>query len=772
MQEKKEKNIAIIVTSLNGGGAERIAGLLSRELSKIYNVYLFLLSTENIVYEYGGTIVDIGKSGPFYEYPIKKYKKIYKIDVSISFLEIMNFANVRTKGNDRIILSERSVQSLIIPSMDSQTYKIKKYYPFSDDIVTCSYGVKYDLENNYGIDGNITTIYNFVDKEHITEKSKETISQEAEMFLNGSPYFLAVGRLHDQKNHRRLIKQFSLFHKENKEIKLLIIGDGDLKDHLEKEITSLSLDKYVKLIPYTNNPFPYIKKSKALIVSSKYEGLPNIILEAMSMGCVIVSTDCLAGPRELLADINDYNTEISDIYIGKRGILVRNDISEDTGDTTYLSKAMKLVSKTSKMTDDMIDAQTIYMNNYTNENILKQWISLIESKKVSKEVYIDKDVDQLKLYKNVYIYGAGLVGTSYYLRLKDSCNFKGFVVTNNTSGTKEYLGQPLFEVNRFPYDFEKSAFIIGVGDNSQDEVIKTLKEHGANFFLFPMITPISYDFFIDGEYDLKEELCNWYKVITGKDIDIEHPVSYNEKLQWLKLYDNKPIKKILVDKIAVREYIKKTIGEKYLIPILGEWKSYDDIDFDRLPNKFALKCNNGSGTNIIVKDKKLLNHKENRQKFNAWQRIKYEYLCGFELQYAEIESKIYAEKLIESEDGEDLKDFKVFVFNGKAKLVQVDIDRQHRHRRNLYTPEWTYLPYSILYPTDSSVVIQKPKCLDEMITIAQKLAGDFIHARVDFYISKNELFFGEITFTHGSGTERFDPPEFEIEMGRWMKLGV
>ena len=129
------KNIAIIVTSLNGGGAERIAGLLSRELAKRYQVYLFLLNAENIVYEYGGTIIDIRQSGPFYEYAIKVYKEKYNIDVAISFLEIMNFANIRTRGKERIIISERCVQSLIEPPLVSQTDKIKRYYNFADEAV-------------------------------------------------------------------------------------------------------------------------------------------------------------------------------------------------------------------------------------------------------------------------------------------------------------------------------------------------------------------------------------------------------------------------------------------------------------------------------------------------------------------------------------------------------------------------------------------------------------------------------------------------------------
>lgn len=763
-------NIAIISTKLNDGGAERIAGLLSKELSKYYNVYLFLTSTENIVYEYGGTIVDIGRSGFFYEYPIKKYKDKYKIDVAISFMEIMNFANIRTKGSEQVIISERSVQSLVEPPLASETYRIKRYYPYADAIVACSHGVKYDLEVNYDIKDNIEIIYNFVNQEQIKKKSLEKIPSEVCEFIGDSPYFLAVGRLHDQKNYRRLITQFNVFREKNKHYKLIIFGDGALKSELENYISLLEMEEAVKIFHYTNNPYVLIKNAKSLIVSSRYEGLPNIILEAMTVGCPIVSTDCMAGPRELLADIHEYKSELDQVFIGERGILVGNLDSEDTGETTYMAEAMNIVSSNQCLIDSIINAQADYMREYKNDMISDQWVKLIESNHRSSASYNYDENSFLKSNRNVFIYGAGMVGNTYFLRLKDKCKIMGFIVTSNQKEKKEHLGLPLYDLDDFPFDYEDSAFIIGVGDNYQDEVVRSLIDHGANYFAFPSIIPISYDYFIDGVYNIKEELCNWYKMITGMELDIEHPQTYNEKLQWLKIYDNKPIKKLLVDKISVRDYVSEKVGSKYLIPVLGVWNTYDDINFDRLPMRFALKCNNGSGTNIIVNDKNKMNHEVNRRKFNSWQNDKYEYMCGFELQYADIEPKIYAEELLESEDGSDLKDYKVFVFDGIAKLIQVDIGRHHEHRRNLYTPEWNYLPYSILYPTAATIKIEKPECLSEMITVAQILAEGFIHARVDFYISNGRLYFGEITFTHGSGIEKFSPPEFGIEMGNWMKL--
>lgn len=140
------------------------------------------------------------------------------------------------------------------------------------------------------------------------------------------------------------------------------------------------------------------------------------------------------------------------------------------------------------------------------------------------------------------------------------------------------------------------------------------------------------------------------------------------------------------------------------------------------------------------------------------------------MHYKGIVPQILAEELLLTENGEDLKDYKIFVFNGKAKLIQVDIDRQHEHRRNIYDLEWNYIPVSILYPTAPKVIVEKPDCLQEMIIVAEKLGKGFKHVRVDLYICNNRIFFGEMTFTHGSGTEKFTPVSYERQMGDWILL--
>lgn len=765
-------NIAIMVHSLNSGGAERIAGLLSKELSRHYNVYVFLIDTENIIYEYGGEIVNIGYSGSFYEYDISINKKKYNIDCAISFLEEMNFANIRTRGTERVLISERSVQSLIEPPFTAETLKMKRYYKYADAIIACSDGVKYDLMHNYNIFGNITTIYNFIDKESIFLKACEELPKEAQSFLGGAEFFVNVGRLHQQKNQKRLILQFSYFHKWNSNVKLLILGSGKMEDELASYILELGLRDSVKIISYTENPFAYIAKAKALILSSRYEGLPNVILEAMTLGCPILAVDCLAGPRELLMDEMDYTKPLDKLEICKRGILICNDDTEDDGTTKYMALAMQMLFQSEDLAEKLVSKEQEYMDSYTNQQILGKWIEVIEGcDRKEKTKSLEEEERFLSEAKHIVIYGAGFVGRSMYLRMSVQHKIDCFVVTNRKKGERECLGIPVKEITELEYPSEETAVIIGVGQVYQSDVVNVLKKYGYYRIVFPYIIPYSYTYYKNfSDFDMKSELREWYRLCTGKEINLDSPRTFNEKIQWLKIYDNQPIKSILADKYAVRKWVAEKIGDKYLIPLLGVWNSYEEIDFSLLPNNFVLKCTHGSGMNIIVNDKSQLNHSEVKRKINQWMSVNYAYRSGFEMHYFDIVPKIIVEKYLESENGEDLRDYKVFVFNGKVKLIQVDIDRHHIHKRNLYTPEWEYVDCSILYPSAPNMIIEEPACLKEMIALAEILGEKFIHVRVDFYIWKGQIYFGEMTFTHGSGTEEFKPEEYELVMGDWMEL--
>lgn len=260
-----------------------------------------------------------------------------------------------------------------------------------------------------------------------------------------------------------------------------------------------------------------------------------------------------------------------------------------------------------------------------------------------------------------------------------------------------------------------------------------------------------------------------FKYHIGKKLNLKNPQTFNEKLQWLKLYDRNPLYTKLVDKYEVRKYIAETIGEEYLIPLIGIYNSIEEINWNSLPNKFVLKCTHGSGANIICSDKSKLDIEDAKIKLKKWMQRNW-YWYGREWPYKNVKPRIVCEKYMVDESGTELKDYKIFCFNGEPKLIQVDYNRFSGHKRNLYDINWNYLPVSIKYPSYPNIIITKPKKLKEMLELARLLSKDYPHVRVDFYYVNNKIYFGEMTFYHGSGFEKFIPKEFEFKMGNLLKL--
>lgn len=400
------------------------------------------------------------------------------------------------------------------------------------------------------------------------------------------------------------------------------------------------------------------------------------------------------------------------------------------------------------------------------------WLDIIGNSLSEKMLHTDllrSDYDILSCAERIAIYGAGVVGKTYYLRLRDKYDIECFITTD-TPKEKTIFEIPVYSIDEVA-SLEDYTIILGVSDKFKEDVINELLSRKMENVVMPHIWPLSSDYYLNSNsWNLRYELSLLYERTTGKRLDFNFIHTYNEKIQWLKIFNSTPQKSELADKYLVRDYVCKHIGDKYLVPLLGVWDSFDMIDFNSLPSKFALKCTHGSGMNEIVFDKNDLNYDEVKSRFDSWMNIDYAYMSGFEMHYTHITPRIIAESLLETDDGSDLKDYKVFVFHGKAKLIQVDIDRMHEHRRNLYTREWEYLPYSILYPTAPDVVIERPVQLEEMLSLAEALGKTFLHVRVDFYICDEKIYFGEMTFTHGSGMEPFQPQEFNEEMGSWIHL--
>ncbi len=225
----------------------------------------------------------------------------------------------------------------------------------------------------------------------------------------------------------------------------------------------------------------------------------------------------------------------------------------------------------------------------------------------------------------------------------------------------------------------------------------------------------------------------------------------------------------MVDKYEVKHYVADKIGEEYIIPTLGVWDSFEDIDFEKLPNQFVLKTTHDSGGVIIVRDKSKLDRKEAREKLIR--SIKHDfYQTSKEWPYKHVVRRIIAEKYMVDESGYELKDYKIFCFNGLPKLIQVDFGRFSEHKRNIYSTDWEYLGFSSLYPTDPNIKIRRPKKLDSMLNIAKKLSKGMPHVRIDLYLIYDQIYFGELTFYHESGFGKFKPEKWDTILGEWIKL--
>jgi len=255
-----------------------------------------------------------------------------------------------------------------------------------------------------------------------------------------------------------------------------------------------------------------------------------------------------------------------------------------------------------------------------------------------------------------------------------------------------------------------------------------------------------------------------YQKCIGHSLDWSNLVTYTEKMQWEKMYRRDPIKTQLTDKYAVRAWVAERIGEEYLVPLLGVWDKFEEIDFNKLPQQFVLKTNHGSGTNVIVKDKRQLNLKRTKCIINDWMRIDFGYFTGFELHYSEIPRRIIAEKYLETDRGE-LQDYKFLCFDGKTHYCWVDMGRYSTHTRNVYDLDWNLQPWNQAFYGVSKEPIPKPRNFEKMIELATVLSAGFSHVRVDLYNVDGRIYFGEMTFTNGSGLDPIVPQEYDRMLG-------
>ena len=262
-----------------------------------------------------------------------------------------------------------------------------------------------------------------------------------------------------------------------------------------------------------------------------------------------------------------------------------------------------------------------------------------------------------------------------------------------------------------------------------------------------------------------------YYANMGKKLNIDNPQTYNEKLQWLKLHDRKPEYTMMVDKYEVKKYIADMIGEEYVIPTLGVWDSFDDINFDALPDQFVLKCTHDSGGLAICKDKKQFDIAAAKKKIERSLKQNF-YYRGREWPYKNVKPRIIAEQYMEDEETAELRDYKIFTFNGVAKMMFIATERSSKTEEtkfDFFDMDFNHLPITNGHP-NANVQPSKPKNFDKMIRFAEKLSANIPHLRVDFYEVNGKVYFGELTFFHWNGMVPFNPEEWDRKLGDWIRL--
>ncbi len=262
-----------------------------------------------------------------------------------------------------------------------------------------------------------------------------------------------------------------------------------------------------------------------------------------------------------------------------------------------------------------------------------------------------------------------------------------------------------------------------------------------------------------------------FRLRMGYKLDLKNPRSYSEKLQWLKLNYRNDNQTRCVDKYLVRDFVSNRIGDSYLIPLLGVWDSFDEIDFDKLPNEFVLKCNHDSNSIKICRDKSKFDKDSAKLFFDQKIRNSF-YYCSREWPYKNVKPRIIAEKYMEDDKTKELRDYKFFCFNGEVKAMFIATDRQSPDKPtafDFFDTSFNHLPIKQGHPNACNIP-DKPSCFFKMLDLSRELSAGFPHVRIDFYEINGCVYFGEMTFYHFGGLMPFIPLEWDYKFGDWLSL--
>lgn len=387
------------------------------------------------------------------------------------------------------------------------------------------------------------------------------------------------------------------------------------------------------------------------------------------------------------------------------------------------------------------------------------------------KISLDYVTKRARSANKVVIVGAGLRGRELLNQLLADTSIS---ITAFFDNNEKLQGSVVENIEVFPpykMEEENCLYIIAVDAMNIREILREqLKALGicekeiVNYYFYR-----DYDYLstLDEKY-YKNEIEAMYYEVLGKKINWQSPAAYTEIINWEKLNVKDERRTRLADKYLVREWVKEQIGEKYLTKSYGVWDNADEIDFDSLPDAFALKVNNGSGRNIIVKNKAELNYEEIRRQLNEWMKSNFAYM-SIELHYRDIVPKIICEEYL---DGlaENVYDYNIYCFHGKPQYVHC-IKASHRPgwSGSFYDKDWVMQPFSYGCPKDP-VLAPKPEKLEEMMELSKILSKDFKHVRVDWYnLPDGRVLFGEMTFSAWSGLGEFCPEEYDVIFGNLIK---
>ncbi len=267
-------------------------------------------------------------------------------------------------------------------------------------------------------------------------------------------------------------------------------------------------------------------------------------------------------------------------------------------------------------------------------------------------------------------------------------------------------------------------------------------------------------------------LKTYYRLKLDRPLNLKNPQTFNEKLQWLKLHDRRPEYTRMVDKYEAKKYVAEVLGEDYIIPTLGVWDHFEDIDFDSFPNQFVLKCTHDSGGLVICKDKAEFDIEAAKRKIESSLHTNYYYM-GREWPYKHVKPRIIAEQYMSDGDGVDgLTDYKVHCFDGAPKVILVCRDRFKEMSEDFFTEKWEHIAVQRRQHPNSQDIIDEPDELEEMLKLAEKLSANSPFVRTDFYTINGKVFFGEFTLFPASGMEAFVPEEYDQLFGDWITLPI